>query len=398
MLMWQGLKNIYHLIIAVLANLWFKFPSKKLIVIGVTGTDGKTTTVSIIYHVLNTAGRTSMISSVGAIINGKAYDIGFHVTTPSSWQIQKILKKAEKTGGEYMVVEVTSHALDQYRVWGIDFKVCALTNVTHEHLDYHKTYKNYVNTKAKLLKMAKKAFVVNGDDGSYSILSRNKISDAKKITYGIKNNEEITPKSFPFKSKLLGEFNKYNVLAAVGVCKAIGISDKDIRKGIETFQAPIGREEIVYKGNFTIMIDFAHTPNALEQILSSIRPKIKGKLIHVFGSAGERDYKKRPQMGNISSKYSDIIILTAEDPRLESVDKIMSEIEKGVDKAKFDPKNCYKIADRQEAINKAILLAKDGDFILLTGKAHEKSMNLGSGEQPWSEYEAVKKALDLQNK
>lgn len=378
--MWQKIKNIYHLCNALMANVWYGFPSKKLTVIGVTGTDGKTTTTNIIYHILKTADKdVSMISTVGANINGQAYGIGFHVTTPSPWQIQSFLSKARG----YLVLEVTSHALDQNRVFGVDFAIGVLTNVTNEHLDYHKTYENYVKTKAKLLQAAKVA-IVNRDDESFKVIK------SKVITYGIKQGA-ITPKSFPFKTKLFGEYNKYNILAAVAVCKNIGLSDSQIKKGIETFTLPIGRAEIVHEDNFTVMIDFAHTPNAFAKLLPEIKKQIKGKLIHVFGAAGKRDASKRPLMGEISSEYADVVILTSEDPRNEPVEKIMDEIESGM------KKKVVKIANRQEAITAAIKMAKKGDFVLLTGKSHEQSMNYGNGEEPWSEHEAVEKALRLRS-
>ena len=386
--MWQKIKNVYHLGIAVLACIYYGFPSRKLRVIAVTGTDGKTTTTSLIYHVLNNAGYSaSMITSVGAVINGKNYDIGFHVTTPSSFAIQRFLKKASATLPSFLILEVTSHALDQNRVWGIDFEVGVITNITHEHLDYHKSYENYVKTKANLLKMSKIA-VVNRDDKSYSQISNLKFLSPKLVTYGM-DDADINPKKFPFKTSLIGEFNKYNILAAVGVCKSLGLPDDVIRKGIESFNAPVGREDVVYKKDFTVMIDFAHTPNAFEQILSSIKPKVKGRLIHVFGSAGARDTSKRPLMGEVSDKYADIIILTAEDPRKETVGKITDEIASGV-KSK---KKILKIPDRKKAIFEAIKMAKKGDFIIFTGKSHEKSMNYGHGEVSWDEYKIVKDAL-----
>ncbi|MBI2430681.1 MAG: UDP-N-acetylmuramoyl-L-alanyl-D-glutamate--2,6-diaminopimelate ligase [Candidatus Levybacteria bacterium] len=376
--MWQDVKNVHHFFSSVLANVWYGFPSKKLTVIGVTGTDGKTTTVNLIYHILKNVGyEVSMISSVGAVINGKKYDIGFHVTTPSAWQIQKFLTKAKGC----LILEVTSHALDQYRVWGIDFAVGVLTNITNEHLDYHKSYDNYVRTKVRLLKKAKIA-VVNRDDDSYGVISN------KFITYGIKNKADVTPKVFPFKTKLIGDFNKYNILAAVTACRQLGVSDDKIRYAIETFTLPVGRAEVMHEDNFTVMIDFAHTPNALEQILRSLRPEIKGRIIHVFGSAGERDRQKRPKMGEVSAKYADVIVLTAEDPRSESMEKIMEDIELGIQN-----KTVIKITDRQEAITAAIKMAKKGDFVLLTGKSHEQSMNYGKGEEPWNEFDAVKQAL-----
>ncbi len=411
--MWQDIKNIYHFFIAVLVNICYGFPSKGLTVIGVTGTDGKTTTTSVIYHILKESGyNVSMITSVGAKINGKDFDTGFHVTTASPLKLQGFIKKAKrgvvKDEKNYLVLETTSHALDQYRTWGINFEAGVLTNITDEHLDYHKTYKNYIKTKAKLFKKAKFS-VLNKDDKSYKIITSFKnFKDKKKkiITYAIKEDADFTPKKFPFETKLETTFNKYNILAAIATCKALGINDSDIKEAVKTFTLPIGRVEEVYKKEFTIIVDFAHTPNSIENVLSAIKKKTKGRIIHVFGSAGERDNLKRPKMGEASSKYSDILILTAEDPRSESIDNINKQIEEGINsrykllshtayKDKLKNKKIYfKINDRQQAISFAVSIAKRGDLIILTGKSHEKSMNLGKGEEPWSEYEAVKKALE----
>jgi UDP-N-acetylmuramoyl-L-alanyl-D-glutamate--2,6-diaminopimelate ligase len=389
--MWQKTKNLYHLGIAIISNAWFRFPSKKLTVIGVTGTDGKTTTTSLIYHILHIAGfNASMVSSVGAVIGGKNYDVGFHVTTPSSFSLQRFLNKAVVDGKNskpnFLVLETTSHALDQYRVFGIKFDIGVLTNVTHEHLDYHRTYENYLKAKAKLLKMSETA-VINKDDESYVFL--NKIKNKRLITYGLNKSADVNPQVFPFKTDLIGEYNQYNVLAAISVCRALGVEDSLIRKGIESFTAPKGRGDIVYKKDFTVMIDFAHTPNSIEQILKAIRPNVRNKIIHVFGSAGARDESKRPLMGEMSSKYADVLILTAEDPRKEPVEKIMNEIESGINK-KLE---ILRIPDRKKAIKTAIEMAEKGDFILITGKSHEKSMNYGHGEVAWDEYKVVREAL-----
>jgi UDP-N-acetylmuramoyl-L-alanyl-D-glutamate--2,6-diaminopimelate ligase len=383
--MWQQIKNIYHLGMAILANIFYGFPSRKIKIVGVTGTDGKTTTTSLIYHILSTAGfKSSMVSSVGAIVGGENYDIGFHVTTPSSFGVQKFIKKAVDSGSKFLVLETTSHALDQYRVFGIKYEVGVLTNVTHEHLDYHKTYENYIKTKERLFKMSKVS-IANKDDDSFPLLN------SSPRTYGMGKDADVNPSNFPFKTNLVGDFNKYNVLAAVSACKALGIEDRVIRRGIESFTPPKGREDIIYKKDFTVMIDFAHTPNAIDQILRSIRVSIKGKIIHVFGSAGARDVTKRPLMGEMSSKYADVIILTAEDPRREPVEKIMSEIASGINKRI----KVLKISDRKDAIRQAIKMAKKGDYVLLTGKSHEKSMNYGHGEEMWDEYSAAQEALQL---
>ncbi len=396
--MWQKIKNIYHLFVAILANLLFFFPSRNIKVIAVTGTDGKTTTVSLIYHILKSSGaKVSMISSIAAVIGGKTYDTGFHVTTPASFSLQRFLRKARNKKSEYFVLEVTSHAIDQNRITGIPIKVGVLTNITNEHLDYHKTYDNYLKTKIKLLKKSKIA-IVNSDDSSYTFLAdaKSKKSQESWITYGLSKSSDYNEDTFDIKeSNLLGDFNKYNVLAAVAACKALGIADESIKKALKTFHMPIGRVDYVYKKDFSVMIDFAHTSSAFEQILRTIKPIVKGKLIHVFGSAGERDVLKRPFLGEISSQYCDILVLTAEDPRKEDVNKIIAEIEVGI---KREQAEVIRIPDRKEAIEAAVQMAKKDDLVLITGKAQEGSMDYGNGEEPWSEFLAVEEALTLRDK
>lgn len=409
--MFQDTKNIYHLLISLIANAFLRFPSRGLRVIGVTGTDGKTTTSSIIYHVLNEQGlNPSLISSIGAFIGGKKYGVGFHVTTPTPSNLPRFIKKVKDEESRFLVLEVTSHALDQNRVWGINFEIGVLTNITNEHLDYHKTYKNYVRAKFKLLKKAKTA-ILNKDDRSFKYAK-----DLKNnvITYGIKNKADINLENLPFKIKIPGDFNKYNTLAAIAVLKELGLTDEQIKSGINSFKLPIGRMEQIYKGNFSIMIDFAHTANSFEQLLFSVKKDIKGRIIHVFGAAGKRDFTKRPEMGKNSSKYADIIVLTAEDPRGEPVEEISSQIEEGIDK-KFkylnyktyednikNRKLYFKIESRREAIGFAISIAKKGDLVIATGKSHETSMNYGKGEEVWDEFavarEALREKLDHESK
>lgn len=391
--MFQKIKNVYHHVVAFFANLSYLFPGRKLTVIGVTGTDGKTTTVNLIYHILKSSGKNvSMLTSIGASVGKKDYETGFHVTTPSPFALQKFLRQAVQSGSEYFVLEVTSHALDQYRIWGVPFKIGVLTNITSEHLDYHKTFDNYLHTKEKLLKMAKIA-IVNRDDGSYTLLSDAKNSKDNKnwITYGFFDSADVNLKNFSFESKvMIDSFNKYNVLAAASVAKSLGLSHEEIRSAIKTFKLPLGRVDFVYEGEFSVLIDFAHTPNAFEQLLSSLRENTKGRIIHVFGSAGERDHAKRPFMGETSSKHADILILTAEDPRSEDVNKIVDEIASGIKKK--DAK-VFKMIDRKDAINAAIEMAGKGDLVVITGKAHEKSMTFGNQDLPWDEYKVVETAI-----
>jgi len=392
--MWQKLKNVYHLSVAILANLVFFFPARAMKIIAVTGTDGKTTTVNLIYHILKHSGHdAAMISSIGAVIEGKAYDTELHRTTPTSFSLQGFLSKAKKAGTKYFVLETTSHAIDQNRIFGVPIDIAVLTNITNEHLDYHKTYENYLKTKLKLLEKAKIG-IVNRDDSSYELLLKEKNISNKWKTYGFSTDSDYNPVVFDIEScRLFGNFNKYNILAAVAVAKNLGIKDKDIISALKTFHKPIGRADYVYEKNFKVMIDFAHTPNAFKQILSALRPSVKGRIIHVFGSAGERDSSKRPEMGKVSAKYADVIILTAEDPRSEDVNQIISEIEAGI----VNKRNIIKIPDRGKAIYEAVMIAKKGDLILITGKAQESSMNLGDGEKPWDEFKATENALKNRN-
>lgn len=363
--MFQKLKNIYHLFQAILANIIYGFPSRRLKVIGITGTDGKTTTTHLIAHILKTVGKkVSFVSSIFASIGGRESDIGFHVTTPSSFALQKLLKQSADNHDEYFVLETTSHALDQNRVWGINYEIGIITNITHEHLDYHKNYEEYSKTKLKLIEMAK---------------------------VGIKNTDKIA--NIVEQIQNLTLFNKQNYSSAYMVCKQLGISDREILKAMMTFKLPKGRVDLVYDKDFKVIIDFAHTPNALLQLLPAIRKqflKNGGRLIHVFGSAGLRDFTKRPLMGEASAKYSDIIFLTEEDYRTEDLKKICEQIGSGI------KNKGYKIIlDRQEAINQAVKTAKAGDVVVLTGKAHEKSLCRGKTEYEWDEYEAAKKAIKI---
>jgi UDP-N-acetylmuramoyl-L-alanyl-D-glutamate--2,6-diaminopimelate ligase len=327
-----------------------------------------------------------MISSVNAQIGKETLDTGFHVTTPNPFMIQRMLRRAIISGEDYFVLETTSHALDQNRVLGVNFEIGVLTNITHEHLDYHQTLQNYIRTKVKLLERAKYA-IINRDDTSYEkvvhLINKNKIT-----TYGIENPAEVTPKTFPFKTNLPGRYNQYNCLAAVAACLKLGISGKHIRYALTTVQNVKGRMETVYDKQFKVIIDFAHTPNAISEVLKTLKPNVEGRLIHVFGSAGLRDKTKRPLMGETSDNYADVCILTAEDPRTENVNDIINAIAAGFIKHK---PLC--IPERQEAINYAVKQAAKGDVILITGKGHEQSMCFGKTEYPWSEEGVVRKAV-----
>ncbi len=389
--MLRSLKGLYHLLLAIAANVWYGFPSRKITVIGVTGTDGKTTTTTLIYEILKAAEyKASMITSVHAIIAGKTYDTGFHVTTPSPFWVQKYLKEAAEHGDTHMVLEVTSHALSQYRVFGVNFAVGVITNVTHEHLDWHRTFEHYLVTKLSLLTRAGIA-VVNRDEAELYTRASPLLRRKTLITYGIRREAKITPQSYPFSTQLPGEFNQYNCLAALAVAYALKIPKKIAREAVGAFTGVPGRMEIVNLKPFTVIVDFAHTPNAIDRALKTARESAKKRLIHVFGSAGLRDVTKRPLMGKASARYADIIILTEEDYRTENVETIMDEIVSGVDPGP----QMYRFPNRQKAIDFAVKLAQPRDVIIITGKGHERSLARGRREYPWSDKEAVKKALKL---
>lgn len=379
-------------------------------VIGVTGTDGKTSTVHLIYEIIKKAGKkVSMVSSVEAIINGKSYDTGFHVTTPNPPTLQKFLYQAAQAKDEYFVLEVTSHGLDQYRLFGVSIDIGLITNISHEHLDYHGNIEGYRNTKAKMLRGVNYA-VLNADDNNYRYLMSQVDKNTKIVTFGIKKQADYTLKNLKFQTKLFGKYNLYNALAAYTVGKILNIKDQASGQAISQFRGVVGRmEEIKNNKSFRIFIDFAHKPNALESVLTSVRQLTAGKVIVVFGCAGLRDRLKRPMMGEAAGRLADYTILTAEDPRTEDVRNIIGEMAAGCIKAKVkemnkrDDTNKYlkgkhkyfwRIADRQEAINFAIRkLARRGDLVLITGKGHEKSMCYGRTEYPWNEKRAVEKAL-----
>lgn len=373
-----------HLPKAVVANVRHGFPSRKLHVIGVTGTDGKTTTVNMIYQILKAAGKkVSMISTINAEIGGKSYDTGLHVTSPEAADIQKFMKKSLENDDEYMVLEVSSHALEQFRVWNINFEIGVITNITSDHLDYHGSLKNYIEAKSKLIKNVKWA-ILNKDDSYFEILK--KMTSGKIITF---------PCNLGLNLKIIGDFNILNAEAAFLVGRTLSIDEKLIKNTLENFAGLVGRmEEIDNELGIKIFVDFATNQNALENALKALRKQTKGKLIAVFGVPSERDSSKRPLMGEVSAKLADITVLTEDDPRFEDKNKIIEEIAEGYYKIKGEnDKNLYKESNRQKAIQIAIDLAKKGDVVGLFGKGHEKSMSFQGLELPWSDSDAVKEVL-----
>ena len=387
------LKKIAYFIEAFIACVYFGFPARKLKVIGITGTDGKTTTAYFIYSILNAAGKkVALVSTVSAKIGDQEVETGFHVTTPDSWQLQKLIRRIVTDGNEYLVLEVTSHGLDQNRVWGIPFEIGVLTNITHEHLDYHKTFENYLVAKAKLFRLAKMS-ILNKDDPSFDRLE---VLSKKYFSYSRAGEADLTEKELKINVvslNLQGDYNWWNALAAASVGKVLNLDWGAVKTGLADVKYIPGRmEEITTNRDFRVIVDFAHTPNGLEKSLTTARQLAeKGRVISVFGCAGLRDASKRPIMGEIAGRLADTVILTAEDPRTESVDDIIEQIAKDI--VKKENLDVSRITDRKAAIKTALQVAKTGDVIIITGKGHEKSMCFGEKEYPWSDQEVVRELL-----
>lgn len=420
-------KNLKHLINSFWEIIRNKYPARKLTVIGVTGTDGKTTTCHLIYQFLKEAGKSvGIISTVVAFFNGEEMDTGLHTTTPDAKILQPLIKKMVKKKVEYLVLETTSHGIDQHRVLGCNYSLGVLTNITHEHLDYHKTFENYLKTKAKLFKKVQVA-VLNKDDPSFDFIKNQTNPKAKIVTYSLKGKanlravkkklldsqslfivKENNKTEIALKTNLLGEHNLANILAAAAISKSLGVGWPTIKKAVNKFTGVPGRMEIIQRDPFWTIVDFAHTPNALEKTLKTIRDNFakKNRIIAIFGCAGERDQFKRPAMAKISSQLADVSIFTAEDPRHEEVTRIIAQMIKGVkketqainpDKASCLPKNQKNIfipqPDRKKAIDLGIRIAKNDDVVVIFGKGHEKSMAYGSREIPWNDIEEMQKSL-----
>lgn len=402
---------------------YYDYPSRDLVVIGITGTDGKTTTTNLVYHILRTAGiPAGMISSVNAVVGKETLDTGFHVTTPESPDIHRYLALMRESGLTHVVLETTSHGLAQKRVAEVDYDLAAVTNVTHEHLDYHRTYQAYMQAKGLLLEALNqgqktaqalgKLAVLNKDDESYPYFE--KITKVKKISYGLSDDSDLwasdivhTPqalsfiihgfgKSFPFQTPLIGKYNVLNSLAALGLTVfGMDIPISAAQEALQTMTTVPGRMERVNMGqDFLALVDFAHTPNAIKQALLTARELTDGKIIAVFGSAGLRDVKKRKSMPEIAVTLADEVILTAEDPRTESLDLILADMREGALRGGGTEGRDFCLEpDRGSAIHQAVQEAQTGDLVILCGKGHEQSMCFGSVEYPWDDRIALQAAL-----
>ncbi len=407
-------------VIGALAAAYHDFPARKLLVIGITGTDGKTTTCHLLHSILRRVSgiQAGYISTISADFGDEAVATGLHVTTPGAPRIQAYMARMVAAGLSHCVLEMTSHGLAQGRLNGVDIDVAAMTNVMHEHLDYHGTWENYRDAKAIMFKMLghscrkpaiPKIAVINADDESAAYFGAFACDRAR--SYGIRAQADYRASDLRFQPdgatfrvgdrlvpmRLLGEFNVANALAAIAVARELGISWSDICAGIAAVDLVAGRMERIDEGqDFIAMVDFAHTPNALRRALAAGRAMLPAgkRLIAVFGSAGLRDVEKRRLMARASTQLADMTVLTAEDPRAESLDDILEMMAEGCrSSGGIEGERFMRVPDRGEAIFRACQMARTGDLVMALGKGHEQSMCFGSTEYPWDDREALRAAL-----
>lgn len=400
-----------------LAAAQYDFPGRHLRVIGVTGTDGKTSTVTLIYEILRAAGRNAgMISTIRAVIGSYEEPLGLHVTTPQAPEVQAYLRRMVDDGVTDCVLETTSMGLAEHRVDAAFINLGVITNITHEHLDYHGDYDHYLAAKARLLSLASQAVILNRDDAAYARLQER--PQPAGLTYGIEHPADVWADGLAFgpdftrfslhlppaaggealaiATPLIGRFTIYNMLAAAAAAHSLGIGPSAIQRGLQAVQQISGRMERIHHGQqFLVVVDFAHTPNALVKAIEAARGMSAGRVITVFGSAGRRDVAKRRMMAEISAAQADLTILTAEDPRQEPLEEILAFMAEGCRaQGGVEGETFWRIADRGWAIYYALTLARPKDVVLVCGKGHEQSMCFGQIEHPWDDRQATTAALE----
>ena len=405
----QGVKNIAHTALARAAGFRFGFPARKLRVVGVTGTDGKTTTVACIAAILREAGkRVAVASTINFHIGDREWVNASKFTTLSGWKVQKFLREAVSAGCEYAVLEVSSHALDQGRVAGVSFDIAAITNVTREHLDYHGTMERYRKAKRRLFTSARIG-VVNLDMEesesfrgvapfrtiTYSRIDPSADFLAEKISTRLDGSEFVVEET-PFRLAIPGLFNIENALAAIAASSECGISADIASRALAKVAGVPGRMERVSNDRgITILVDYAVTPHALEALyglVAEMKPSPGSRVIAVFGACGDRDRGKRPLMGEIVSSFADIVILTNEDPYTEDPERIVWEIKKGIAN-KIPKETLFVIMDRRKAIRKALRIALPGDIVVVSGKGAEENMKIGNRLVPWNDRRVILEEL-----
>ncbi|MFA5917779.1 MAG: UDP-N-acetylmuramoyl-L-alanyl-D-glutamate--2,6-diaminopimelate ligase [Candidatus Gracilibacteria bacterium] len=413
------LRLMYHKVRAILANIVYGFPSKQMTIIGITGTNGKTTTTNIIAKGLREAGyKVFMFSTINIIMGDEEVVNNTKMTSPDAFVLQKLLKQAKERGCTIAVIETSSHSILMNRNYGLNYDFAVLTNITQDHLDLHKTMDNYVDTKLQLFKNliiykrkpgVKKIAIINNEsdykdlflaetfDNLYTYgkdtSSTIKFDNVKSTFEGTSFDVKIAGSKFTVLTPLRGIFNIYNILASIGVFIAFGLKPEQIQKIIKSINGVAGRmEEVENKGKFKIFVDYAHTPDALVQVLDTIR-SIEGvkRIITVFGATGDRDKTKRPIMGKIVSDKSDVVVLTQDDDYSEKTESIIKDVIPGIERKEGD--NFWVITDRKEAIRTALLTAEEYDAILIAGKGDEHLMLTNAGPVEWHDRDVIEGIL-----
>lgn len=396
--LFRKVEPVGHLVEAVVEQTIYGFPAKNLKVIGVTGTDGKTSTCTLITQMLRRNGfKVAMMTTISVDYgDGVDHPNPTRLTSLGSLQLVRELKKIKAAGAEWLVLETTSHALAQHRVWGVPYTIGVMTNVGHEHLDYHGTFEHYRDAKKMLFEQVNRNHrglrvgIANADDPSGTLFAA---AVKNPVLYGINGgdfratNVQLSPsgsqytavigqETYDITCHLPGSFNVYNSLAAVAVGKAVGLNKQQIEQGIASLQSVEGRMTRVDEGqNFDAIVDYAHTPESFEKVFKEIKPLVKGRMFAIFGSAGRRDIEKRASQGKVAGTYCDVVIVTEEDDRDIDGFEILQQIGSGALAAgKIQGQDLFLVHDREDAVQKAVLMAREGDMLLFLGKGHEKSI------------------------
>jgi UDP-N-acetylmuramoyl-L-alanyl-D-glutamate--2,6-diaminopimelate ligase len=408
--------------LADLACAFYEYPAQRLCTIGVTGTDGKTTTANLIHTILRAAGtRAGLMTTANFKLDGQEWENTSRQSTLEALEVQQLLRRMVDEGITHVVIEATSHGLELQRVRGCAFDVGVVTNITHEHLEFHKTLENYRRAKARLFEMldpardkgrdARPTAILNRDDSSYEIVRP--YCHVPVLDYGADQSAAVRAvdvqldasrtrfrailpgAEVEIETQLVGQFNVSNCLAAIATAYSQGIAPAVIARALATVAGVAGRMERIDEGQpFSVIVDYAHTPDSLAKVLATLRPLTTGKLLVVFGSAGERDVLKRPIMGQIAARMADFFVITDEDPREEDREKILREIASGSEEAgKREGRDFLCIADRTQAIATALARARAGDTILLAGKGHEQSIITGREKIPWDDRRVAREQL-----
>ena len=398
--------------LGIIASNYYGNPTEKLKLIGITGTNGKTTTATLTYNLLESLGfATVLISTIRILVHGKEYP-STH-TTPDILTLNKIFSEAAGAGCEYAVMEVSSHGIHQNRIAGLNFCGGVFTNITHDHLDYHKTFAEYIKAKKKFFdELPKSAFsLTNIDDKNGVVMLQN--SPSKRYSYALKTDADFKAKILEnqfegmlltldgkeFWTPLVGQFNAYNLLAVYSIAKLLGIEQTEILTELSRLTNVDGRfQTFISENGIIAIVDYAHTPDALENVLNTIQNirTRNEKLITVVGCGGDRDKTKRPEMAKIASSQSDLAIFTSDNPRSEDPEVILSEMEAGVEPQNFN--KTLKITDRKEAVKTALKMAEKGDIILIAGKGHETYQEIKGVRHHFDDMETAKELMKQLNK